>query len=303
MNPDHEECYLLSPVDDEQIGAAKLLVEKVIHSGAARPAEIVSAAKLLHALTCLPRVTEGLDVYLSVIGPRRTFREIETYHWWNVRLEDVYWQLDCGGHFYRPSSGGDTFTTMTWEASPGERPEFSDYSHLHRIVPDLQTYANGIAGIDFSTGEYRIEIQDADNQLLDDLADEESKEEEDEGESDEGTEPESEPGEHTDGERVRVTVSAVDSVEAELAEQIDYDEVDAREPDYSNASGSCDFCRQSLESLGLLIDGRIRGEISWANMCVRCFNARGEGLGWGKGQLFARQPGGKWRLVAGFRPL
>jgi hypothetical protein len=37
-------------------------------------------------------------------------------------------------------------------------------------------------------------------------------------------------------------------------------------------------------------------------MCVDCFNDRGVGIGFGKGQLYARQPNGDWRLVAGFQP-
>jgi len=37
-------------------------------------------------------------------------------------------------------------------------------------------------------------------------------------------------------------------------------------------------------------------------MCVPCFLRKGDGVEWGTGQLYARQPNGDWRLVAGFNP-
>ena len=35
-------------------------------------------------------------------------------------------------------------------------------------------------------------------------------------------------------------------------------------------------------------------------MCAKCFERNGDELGWGKGQLYARQTDGMWRLVFGF---
>lgn len=284
-----EEIYQLRPSDKKLVDAAKLLVEKVLHNGIAGPAQIVSAAKLLHALNRLPRMTDEIEVHLSVSGPERIFGQIKTFHWWNVKLESGYLSLDCGGHFYQPGTGGDTFTTMTWAVSPGEFPDFSDYSAQHWIVPDLQTYED-ISNIDFSTGGYSVQIIDPDNTLLDDTEDEELENEDFEDKDDEVF------------ERVPFTITADGPFEAALAGHIDYDAVDAHEPDYSNAGGNCDSCQKALESLGLFVDGKIRGDIMWANLCARCFSARGEGIGWGRGQLYARQPSGGWRLVAGFQP-
>jgi hypothetical protein len=39
----------------------------------------------------------------------------------------------------------------------------------------------------------------------------------------------------------------------------------------------------------------------WGNMCAVCFSSRGEGMGWGNGQLCVRQHDGDWRMVAGWR--
>lgn len=279
--------YVLSAFDSSFVAAAKLLVEKVLSGGAASAAQMVSAAKLLHVLNSLPKVNENLDVSLSVNGPSRTFGDITTLHWWNIRVSNGSLQLDCGGHIHQPDIGGDSFTCMIWEISPGEHPELSNFSDQLRMAPDLRTFQGGVSDVDFTSGNYSIEIGDSDNALL-----EEDEEEGDDSESDD----------YLDdiAESVAFTISPVDVVEATLAECIDVDEVHAHEADYAAVDGNCDFCQAPLDSLGLYVDGKLRGDMLWANMCARCFHARGEGIGWGKGQLFARQANGDWRLVAGF---
>ena len=99
------------------------------------------------------------------------------------------------------------------------------------------------------------------------------------------------------------TVSPVDDAEKTLAQKIDEVEVHLHEPAYAYGVETCDFCQTPLKTRGLFVDGGLRGEITAANMCVPCFNVRGAGIGWGRGQLYALQPNGDWRLVAGFRPL
>ncbi len=56
-----------------------------------------------------------------------------------------------------------------------------------------------------------------------------------------------------------------------------------------------------LAQRGLFVDGRLRNDLMWGNMCAACFNSKGAGIGWGEGQLYARQPNGDWRMVAGFQ--
>jgi hypothetical protein len=53
---------------------------------------------------------------------------------------------------------------------------------------------------------------------------------------------------------------------------------------------------------GLFIDGRLENDFMWANMCAKCFSARGAGIQWGAGQLYAKQSSGEWRMIAGFQP-
>jgi hypothetical protein len=50
-----------------------------------------------------------------------------------------------------------------------------------------------------------------------------------------------------------------------------------------------------------MVDGRFRDSVVWGCMCADCFGFRGEGLGWGVGQLYLRNAEG-WLQVAGFSP-
>ncbi len=294
---DASDSYVLSPQDGSLIAAAQSLLSKVAQAPSLHPAQLVSVAKLQHALGRLPKVTDLSYIRVSVSSPRRMFSDIETWHWWDVVVEDDTLRLSSGGHYYHPKSGGDSFTTMTWDAQPGEESELSDNTADLAMVPDLRTYADGVASVDFSAGGYSIEVTDSDNPLLDDMGDDDDDEAGDE--EDEETDNE----EEETVERVEYTVTPVDAAEAALAQRINEAEVHSHEADYAAGADTCDFCQCQLDTRGLYVDGMTRADMSWANMCVPCFNVRGADLGWGKGQLYARQPNGDWRLVVGFRPL
>jgi hypothetical protein len=98
------------------------------------------------------------------------------------------------------------------------------------------------------------------------------------------------------------SVEPVDDVEKRLAALIDPEEVKKRDSVFRSDADDCDICGCSLEKRGLLIDGKVQGDSKWANMCADCFSESGVGIGWGRGQLYARQLNGDWRLVAGFAP-
>jgi hypothetical protein len=57
---------------------------------------------------------------------------------------------------------------MNWTAVPGGPANFEDYRGTLRMVPGVQTFPEGVASIDFSSGAYRIEITDSDDALLED---------------------------------------------------------------------------------------------------------------------------------------
>ena len=159
------ERYSFDSRDRTLLGAAAVLLKKVA-AATLRPAEMVSVAKLQHVFSRLPRVTRDLAVTVSVIGPRRKFDEIETWHYWDVAIEGEQLSIASGGHFYDPRTGGDSFTTMNWSATPGEPADYEDYLGSLWMVPDAQLFPEGVAGIDFESRAYKIEIADSDNPLL-----------------------------------------------------------------------------------------------------------------------------------------
>ena len=119
------QSYKFTVRDTELLWSAMLLLRKVMASDKVRPAQMVTLAKLQHALSVLPRVTEDLTASVSVSCPRHKFEDIETYHWWDFGIENGRLSITSGGHFYDPKTGGDTFTTMDWAAVPDEPTELT----------------------------------------------------------------------------------------------------------------------------------------------------------------------------------
>ena len=90
--------------------------------------------------------------------------------------------------------------------------------------------------------------------------------------------------------------------EQQLAKLADQVEGRRRQEYYSNPSDACDACGCSLTQRAFFVDGRLRGQIMFASLCAKCFFEKGEGIGWGQGQVYQREPDGQWLLVAGFPP-
>ena len=163
------ERYQFDAKDDVILRAAATLLKKVAVAEATKPAQLVSVAKLQHVLSLLPRMASGIDVTVSVSSPRRNFDDIETFHWWEVAVEGERLAISSGGHFFRPSTGGDAFTTMTWAAIPEEPSELDDYRESLWMVPDVRSFPDGVASVNFASGGYRLEVTDEDNPLLEDV--------------------------------------------------------------------------------------------------------------------------------------
>jgi hypothetical protein len=166
------ERYQFDAKDHALLRAAATLLKKVAIAEGTKPAQLVSVAKLQHVLSLLPRATSEIDVTVSVSSPRRDFPdEIETMHRWEVAVEGQRLSISSGGHFFRPSTGGDSFTTMNWAVIPEEASELSDYIESLWMVPDVLTFPDGVASIDFASGGYTVEVTDEDNPLLEDNED------------------------------------------------------------------------------------------------------------------------------------
>jgi hypothetical protein len=70
---------------------------------------------------------------------------------------------------------------------------------------------------------------------------------------------------------------------------------------FTDAPQECNLCGCLLSEEKYMVDGKIGETGAWGCMCADCFGFRGEGLGWGRGQLYLRQ-GDSWLQVAGFGP-
>jgi hypothetical protein len=160
------DCYRFNSQDRDLTDAAAVLLKKIVAFAKLSPAKLVSVAKVQHVLSRLPRATPDLDVTISVIGPRHNFDEVETWHYWDIAIEGEQLSVSSGGHYYHPSTGGDSFTTMNWIAVPHESTVCEDYRDQLWMVPDVQSFPEGVAAIDFASCRYKVEISDPGNTLL-----------------------------------------------------------------------------------------------------------------------------------------
>ena len=141
-----------------------------------------------------------------------------------------------------------------------------------------------------------------DNAFLPDEGEEDS---DTEGDSQEEAQAEAEDactGEFSERPREPWVVVPINDDERKLTCMVDNDQIAENEPQFASDADDCGGCSNALDKYGVFIDGRLRGQLTWATLCAKCFIHIGEGVGWGKGQLYARQPNGDWRLVAGFPP-
>jgi hypothetical protein len=287
--------YAFNAKQDTIVDAAQRLFWKIAASALVdTPSKTIVVGKLFRVFQNLPKITLDEHLSLSLVGPRRKYGEHEIWHYWDIGLnEEGYLKISSAGHFYRPQTGGDSFTSMTWEVTPGREPELANYLHSLSIVDDADTFENEVEAMDFESGGYKLSVED---QSLEGL---EAEDEENNMEEGNNMDEDNNADEATDA-AVPWVLLPCDEADRRLAARIDHSEVDKREEQFAYGAEVCDFCKCNLGKRGLFVDGKVRNEIEWANMCAPCFEKNGDGIGWGLGQLYALQPNGDWRLVAGF---
>lgn len=154
--------YAFDPDASSVIIAARKLVWRLASSPlCVKASEVITIGKLFRVLQRLPEVTLGENLRLGLSGPKRMFGNREITHFWEIRLEDSgLLVISSSGHFYRPETGGDSFTTMMWQVSPGDEPDENSYLHLHQIVDDADNFENEVAAMDFTEPGYSLEVED-----------------------------------------------------------------------------------------------------------------------------------------------
>lgn len=164
--------YELYGLDWTVVKTAIQLLEKILCAPFINPAEIVSVSKVLHVLKRLPERSGGIEVEVCLTGPRQWFNNRveahEVYHWWTVAVESSgLITIRSDGHFYRKSTGGDTFTSTRWSAFPRNAAVYEDFLSQLSVVDDARPFDLEVKLIDLSNPGYSITIEDEDNQLLD----------------------------------------------------------------------------------------------------------------------------------------
>lgn len=458
--------YDFNAEQDTIVAAGCRLLWKIAASALVdTPSKTIVVGKLFRVFQNLPKITLDEHLSISLVGPRRMYGEHEIWHYWDIELnEEGYLKISSAGHFYRPQTGGDSFTSMTWEVSPACAPELNDYLHNLLIVDDADTFENEVEAMDLESGGYKLTVEDPTLEALEEDEEDESQKEEvkefsilskeqqlerayqidadkevarrirneivdktiselegfgdgyllsgddsglqsvweeicvqvqgeqsldwdayvdtfenllrgfvddlssteriaiwlsteagtdwiddqQDGSNEDDTPPvtdddiveelksnllsrageysnkrierfinnlhgydDDEEGEENnmdeDNNADEATNAAApwvllpcDEADRRLAARIDHSEVDKREEQFAYGAEVCDFCKCDLGKRGLFVDGKVRNKIEWANMCAPCFEKNGDGIGWGVGQLYALQPNGDRRLVAGF---
>jgi hypothetical protein len=105
-------------------------------------------------------------------------------------------------------------------------------------------------------------------------------------------------GKHTTFKKQRKPIKGV--TKKPLVECVDLKKAKKVNQYYFGAPQTCDFCKTSFAEEEYLVDGALQGSEGWADMCESCFDSKGKGIGHGVGQLYLKQPSGKWLLVGGF---
>jgi hypothetical protein len=285
--------HQLTSLDTGLIARARQLLSDSIQAKLVTPAQLISIAQVDNALARLPRATDAGVISISIVGPRHNHGDIETHFAWTVSTEGEAIILRCGGYFSRPSTGGDSFTTLSWASSPGDAPQLEDYREELQIVPNLESLMTGVPDLLSKRGGYRLTVEDEGNRWLEDDSESEESEET-------NLEAEDLPDSDDTIQATGWSMDPVDELEQRAAFIVDVNEVNSRDAEFAHGIDQCGSCRCELSQRGFAVDARMKGQLLWGNFCIACFLRDCEGIGWGKGQLYAKQPDGEWRLVAGF---
>ncbi len=223
--------YELYAADWTVVKAAIELLEKILCAPSITPAKFVSVSKVLYVLKQLPGRSSEIQVEISLTGPRQWFHSQgeahEVYHWWTVEVErSGLISIRSAGHFYRRSTGGDTFISMQWSAFPGYETDYEDFLPQLSLVDDARPFDLEVTLIDLSTPGYSISVEDEDNPLLDeDIEEEEEEQEEEEQEEEEQEEEEQEEEEQEEEEQEEEEQEEEEQEEEEEEEQEEEQEV------------------------------------------------------------------------------
>lgn len=276
------------------------LIARILDTAMQEPsyswAERTSVARMLHVLSRLPYGSTVEHLELGFVGPRVRYEDAEIYFYLDVGTQDDVLMMRFGGHFYRPSTGGDSFTVFHWTAAPGEPAALSDFRSMLGVLPHYVDPLVALNAIPQELSGYKLRVIDDTNALLDDEEPEEADKEV--GSEAQLADAETE-HEEDDDIGAPVDIVPVTAADAELLQNLSSDAISSTSLGGAYGIESCDGCGIDLSTVGLFVDGN-SPRLGWGNYCAACCLAHGTEVAWGRGQLYAHQPDGSWKGVAGF---
>ena len=152
--------HIVNPKNDSILGAAKILIDKLDKSNLLDSEDkIFIFNSIKEAIFSLPSATDGVYAKLSLSGPKRIFGKHEIFHYWEITQDTDGSIIICSsGYFFRQSSGGDRFTSMTWESYPGNEPIYTDFKEHLSLVDDADTFENEVQNIDLLLPGYELDL-------------------------------------------------------------------------------------------------------------------------------------------------
>jgi hypothetical protein len=284
--PIPEPHYLIPLEHTRVVAAAVQLLFKILGSGLPGLKQREVIARLGVSMMSLPGPIEPCSAIVTLTSPRKWFGPHEIYHWWTNDIEGDVITISSGGHFYRESTGGDTFELLHWSAAPGMMATLDDLLDQNSIVDDAAPFPEEVRRIRIADGGYSLEV------VLD-------------GEDVDGEPRESDDSEGCAERPERVAQHPDPKLEiserllaatADLATGLKLGDCHASPPD------ACDICGRHLDQATMMVDGVRKDTGEWACLCAVCFADVGSGVRYGQGQLYQRQSSGNWLLVGGFPP-
>ena len=133
-----------------------ILLRKISQLPAIRPRQREAVARVLGVFENLPRISEELHIAVSLAALRHFYGEHKKIsHWWRVAVAGNELEV----YFYRPSTGGDSFTYMEWHDMPGREAAYDDWFDRHRIVDDAQPCEIEVAGLAITEPGYWLSVE------------------------------------------------------------------------------------------------------------------------------------------------
>lgn len=179
------ENYVFDNVDHAVVSITRQLIAKVLRSSLLGDSQLEVVRAIERVFVNLPKAGGELDASFTITGPRRKFGDHEIYHFWTVEVGNQLIEVLACGHFYRPSTGGDSFTSFRWVASPGFATDCQDFAASLRIVDDAKPYGTEIDELDLNEPGYTISVVYDTEEVLDGNDDEEEIDDDENDEIDE----------------------------------------------------------------------------------------------------------------------